>query len=400
MKKFFCIFFFSLAATVCFSCSDNGSNETMLPQEPDSEESINPGADGNYDNIGIEYDDGTNIVMHVKIAIDKEGWDMRDETFFKTGLKKQWEGINERFNGLDKKGKLQRNYIFIPDLDDIILYNFNDNKEAPAGSHWEVTRWHSDRIDLKKFQILVSYDFAIQEEEVGKSGGHGDSNGLSNILVINPGEQNVGKFYDVFSDAANTVAAITHELGHCRGVIDTYLCRVNSKNNPVSGQGFEPEKGNMNNPYPSLDKCEWSEYEMRVINLNGAKKQQYLCYYCVHDWFPDIIEFDVTENGEPVTNCVLNVYKMSDYKIHPTPVKTYAFSGGILRKNSKDIFWHGSAAWSYYNMVLIEVINDKTQNKAYSFMPAYELHNQGIIDKFENKLTNSIFKRSIDIKKR
>ena len=250
MKKFFCIFFFSLAATVCFSCSDNGSNETMLPQEPDSEESINPGADGNYDNIGIEYDDGTNIVMHVKIAIDKEGWDMRDETFFKTGLKKQWEGINERFNGLDKKGKLQRNYIFIPDLDDIILYNFNDNKEVPAGSHWEVTRWHSDRIDLKKFQILVSYDFAIQEEEVGKSGGHGDSNGLSNILVINPGEQNVGKFYDHFSDAANTVAAITHELGHCRGVIDTYLCRVNSKNNPVSGQGFEPEKGNMNNPYP------------------------------------------------------------------------------------------------------------------------------------------------------
>ena len=90
MKKFFCIFFFSLAATVCFSCSDNGSNETMLPQEPDSEESINPGADGNYDNIGIEYDDGTNIVMHVKIAIDKEGWDMRDETFFKTGLKKHW----------------------------------------------------------------------------------------------------------------------------------------------------------------------------------------------------------------------------------------------------------------------------------------------------------------------
>lgn len=397
MKKYFCTFFFSLFAAACISCSDGNSNEPILPPDPEPEEPVNPGGNDNYDNIGIEYDDGTNIVMHVKIAIDKEGWDMRNEEFFKTRLKTQWEGINERFNELDKKDMLKRNYIFIPDLEDIILYNSNDNKEKPSNSHWEVPKWHSHRIDLKKYQILVAYDFAVQEGEEG--GGHGDSNGLSNILVINPGKQNIGKFYDHFTDKANTVAAITHELGHCRGVIDTYLCRVNGKNNPINGQGFEPEKGNMNNPYPSLDECEWSEYEMRVINLNGAKKQQYLCYNCMNDWFPDMIEFNVVANDEPVKDCTLNIYKMTDYKIHPDAIKTYPFNGGTLRKNAKEIFWHNTAAWSYYNMVFVEAVDNKTGKKGYSFMPAYELHHQGIIDKYENKIEGrSVFKRTIEIK--
>lgn len=394
MKKLFCTLIFSLFATICISCSEDASNEPILPPVP--EEPVNPEENDNYDNIGIEYDDGTNIVMHVKIAIDKEGWNMRNKEFFLSRLKTQWEGINERFNGLDKKNALKRNYIFIPDLEDIILYNHDDNQEDPSSSHWEVPKWHNYRIDRKKYQVLVAYDFTVQEGEGG--GGHGDSYGLSNILVINPGKENIGKFYDHFTTAANTVAAITHELGHSRGLIDTYLCRVNSKNNPINGQGFEPEKGNMNNPYPTLDKCEWSDYEMRVINLNGAQMKQYLLYHCMNDWFPDMIEFSITENGEPVEDCTMNIYKMTDYKVWPDAIKTYPFNGGTLRKNAKEIFWHNTAAWSYYNMVFVEAINNKTGKKGYSFIPAYELHNQGIMDKFENKIEGrSIFKKNIEI---
>ena len=391
-------FIISILALICISCSDGNDVPSPLPVEPETP--VTPGQDGeiDYDKVGIEYDDGTNIIFHVKIAIDKEGWDMRDEEFFKTRLKTQWEGINERFNKLDKKGSLVRNYIFVPDLEDIILYNHDDNKEDPSSSHWEVPKHHNDRIDRNKFQCLVAYDFAVQEGEGGGGFGNGEE-GLGNILVINPSKENIGKFYDHFSDKANTVAAITHEMGHFRGVVDTYLCRINGKNNPVNGEGFEPEKGNMNNPYPALDQCEWSEYEMRVINLNGAKKQQYIFYYCMHDWFPDMIEFNITQNGEPVEDCTLNIYKMTDYKVWPDAIKNYPFNGGTLRKKAKEIFWHNTAAWSYYNMVLVEAIDNKTGKKGYSFMPAYELHNKGIIDKYENKIEGrSIFKRTIEIK--
>lgn len=388
-----------LLASTCISCSEgeDDSNTPQLPEVPEVPVKPDEGGDIDIDKVGIEYNDGTNIIFRVKIAIDKEGWDMRDEEFFKTRLKTQWEGINERFNGLDKKGALIRNYIFVPDLEDIILYSHDDNKENPANSHWEVPKWHNDRIDRKKFQCLVVYDFAVQEGEGG--GGFGDSQGLGNILVINPGKENIGKFYDHFTDKANTVAAITHEMGHFRGVVDTYLCRVNSKDNPINGQGFEPEKGNMNNPYPALNQCEWSEYETRVINLNEAKKQEYICYYCMHDWFPDMIEFNIIQNGEPVEDCTLKVYKMTDYKIWPDAIKTYSFNGGTLRKNGKEIFWHNTAAWSYYNMVFVEAIDNQTGKKGYSFMPAYELHNQGIIDKYENKIEGrSVFKKTIEIK--
>lgn len=329
MNKFIYTLLVLLFATIGANSFNGEDTALTLPKE---------NGNSKYDNINIEYDNGTNIVMHVKIAIDKEGWEMRDE-IFKTRLKTQWEGINKRFNGLDKKGMLKRNYIFIPDLEDIILYECDDNKKNPANSHWEIPQWHNDRIDRKKYHFLVVYDFAVQEGEGG--GGHGDNDGLGNILVINPGKENIGKFYN-------------HE---------------------------------------------WSEYEMRAINLNGAKKQQYLLYYCMNDWFPDMIEFNVTENGEAVEGYTLKVYKMTNYKIEADPIKTYTFNESILRKNAKEIFWHGNEAWHYYNMVFVEALNNKTGNKGYCYMPAYEVHNQGVIDKFEKKTKEySVFKKNIEIK--
>lgn len=398
MKRLQTLILCMLASTY-ISCSDGGNSIPTLPEEPETPVKPDEGDEIDFDKIGIEYNDGTNIIFHVKIAIDKEGYEMRDMEFFKTRLKTQWEGINKRFNGLDKKDALKRNYIFVPDLEDIILYSHDDNKEDPSSSHWEVPKYHNDRIDRKKFQCMVAYDFAVQEGEGG--GGFGDNDGLGNILVINPGKQNIGKFYDHFAESANTVAAITHEMGHFRGVVDTYLCRVSGKNNPVNGQGFEPEAGNMNNPYPALDKCEWSEYEMRAINANGAKKALYLLHKCMRDYFPDNLEFTVTQNGEPVVDCTLNIYNAGGYKVDPKAVKTFNFTGGMLRKEGHELFWTHDWVqypWTYYTMVLLEAINNKTGKKGYSFLPAYEVHNKGLIDKYENKITGkSIFKRTIEI---
>ena len=388
-----------LFAIVSISCSSGDDNQPQLPENPETP--VNPGdGDIDYSKVGIEYDDGKNIIFHVKIAIDKEGFEMRDMEFFKSRLKTQWEKINERFNGLDKKGALKRNYIFVPDLEDIILYSHDDNKEDPSSSHWEVPKHHNAKIDRKKFQCLVAYDFAVQDGEGG--GGFGDDDGLGNILVINPGKDNIGKFYDHFAEKANTVAAITHEMGHFRGVVDTYLCRINASNNPVSGQGFEPETGNMNNPYPTLDKCAWSDYEMRVINLNGAEKEYWLIYKCMRDYFPDFIEFTVTEEGKSVEDCTLNFYKAEDYKIIKNPIKSFEFEGGLLRKNGHELFWQNDwdkYPWTYYNLLLVEAVNNETGKKGYGFLPAYEAHNQGLKDKYEDKISGkSVFKKVIEIK--
>lgn len=399
MTRFYSLIF-CILALACISCSDGSNNEPQLPPE-EPEKPVNPGGEEiDFSKVGIEYDDGTNIIFHVKLAIDKEGYEMRDAAYFKTHLKTQWEKINERFNGLDKKKALKRNYIFVPDLENIILYSRNDNKDKPYDVHWEVPKHHNAEIDRKKFQCLVVYDFAIQEDEVGKGGGFGDDDGLANILVINPGESNVGKFYDHFSESANTAAAITHEMGHFRGITDTYLCNISANNNPVSGEGFKAETGNMNNPYPSLENCAWSDYEIRVINLNGAKKEFRLSWNCMQAYFPENIELTITENGTNIEDCTLNIYKIEDYKVNPTIIKTFSIEGNTVRKNATELFWYGSAAWSFYHLILVEVINNKTKNKGYSFIPAYEVHNQGVIDKYENKISGkSTFKRTIEIKK-
>lgn len=350
----------------------------------------------NYDDVGVEYDDGQNIIFHVKIAIDKEGLEMKDNDmeYFRTNLEKQWADINQRFNGLDKKGKLKRNYIFVPDLKDIIVYDFKDKD-----SHWNVPKDYSDRIEPKKYQCVVVYDFAVQEGEGG--GGFGDTDGVGNILVINPGKGNIGKFYDHFAESALGAPSIVHEFGHFRGIVDTYLCRVSKQNNPISNQSFEPEAGNMNNPYPTLDQCAWSDYEISVMNVNGAKKEHYMIYKTMRDYFPDFVELTVTENGEPIEGFSLKFYPMENNVIKKDPARNHESGVSKIKLEAKPLFWNFDwiqYPWTYCNLYLVEAISKKTGNKGYLFMPCYEVHKQGIKDKVEEPIDNySTFKRTINI---
>ena len=400
MGNYLYIFVMGLFMMAACSCSDG--NDGIVPGDIDKLEPENPvppqGTDwDDFADTGIEYDDGKNIVFHVKIAIDKESWDLRGENFFKSNLKKQFEEINTRFNGLDKKGMLKRNYIFIPDLEDIIVYDRADLPDMPWDAHARVIETYPARIDKQKFQVVVQYDCYIQPDEVGRGGGHGDNQGISSILVISPGEDMVEKFKDVFTEEANTAAAITHEFGHARGVVDTYLTRVSANNNPIYPMGYEPEKGNMNNPYPKLENCEWSEYEMRVINYCGAKKQQYMLHHCMNDLFPDYIEFTINDSKAAPKGYSMKIYKEDNYKIVSTPIHTFQIEGNLLRKSGHEIFWHGNVAWYYYNMVFIEVTNIATGKKGYTYLPAYIVHNQGLID-HENGVSKSTYKCDIEIK--
>ena len=69
-----------------------------------------------------DYDNGDTIFINVKIAIDEKGWNTKTPTYFKNELIRQWQQINDRFNGSDKKKELKRVYVFKPDVDDIIVY--------------------------------------------------------------------------------------------------------------------------------------------------------------------------------------------------------------------------------------------------------------------------------------
>ena len=355
-----------------------------------------------YDDIGVEYDDGTNIIFHVKLAIDKEGFEMNnnDMEFFRNKLAIQWDEINVRFNGLDKKRILKRNYIFVPDLEDIIVYEHKN-----AGSNWNVPNDYADRIDQQKYQCLVSYDCVVQKDEVNNGGGYSQTDyGMGSILVIHPGAENIGKFIDHFS-GNNGTTSITHELGHFRGLIDTYWCGLNASNNLITHQGFQPERGNMMGAcYEPLETIEWSEYEMYVLNATGAKKCS--IYKTVAQYFADDVEITVTENGQPVEGFTLNFYP-KDYtgsKIEKVS-QNHTEKGSKLTLNAKvPLFWPWQGWYENYphtfnRLLLAEAISQKTGKKGYIFIPVYEVHKQGLKDKFEKPITGrSVFKTTINIK--
>lgn len=362
-----------------------------------------------YDDISREYDDGENIIFHVKLAIDKEGLEMmhNDMEYFRNNLAIQWDEINKRFNGLDKKGMLKRNYIFVPDLEDIIVFKYVD-----GNSNWNVANDYKDQIDINKFQLVVSYDFWQQSDEGGGGFGGVTPEGLDHIKVTcySKSKEDIDNIFNLNSSLHDE--AITHELGHFRGIMDTYWCEFNKNNNLITHEGFSPEKGNMMGAcYEPTKTAYWSDYEMYVINATGCKNTN--IYKTVNQYFADDIEITVTENGKPVKGFTLNYYKEIDLKDDPNKGKmvpesiynTYKSTTNkvVMSTTNKLFYWD---SWTFENrpatwvsLVLFEAISNETGNKGYIFIPIYEAHKQGLIDKFENKITGrSILRKTIDIK--
>lgn len=356
-----------------------------------------------YSDTDREYDDGENIIFHVKLAIDEEGFAMMDKNmeFFKEYLGNQWDAINQRFNRLDKKEILNRNYIFVPDLEDIIVY-----KSVNGDSHWNVATDYADRIDVEKFQLSVAYDFVQQNGDGGGGFGGKCPKGMNHIMVTcySKTKEDIRKYAgtDGLSDES-----IVHELGHYRGLIDTYWCEVSAANNKVNGKSFAPERGNMMGAcYAPIEEVEWSEYEMYVINATAAGGKNVDMHGTMRDYFPDKVEFQVTENGQPVEGFTIKFYpKPYNKDVIETVSQSYTQNGSKLTLNARwPLFWpweqwYNGSPWAFNRVLLIEVISKKTDKKAYEFLPVYEVHKQGLLDKSENKKEGeSVFKMTIDIK--
>ena len=352
-----------------------------------------------YNDVEREYDDGKNCIFHVKIAIDKPGYEMsgRDMRYFQEKIAIQWEAITERFNALDKNGLLKRNYIFVPDVKDIIVYdeNYFNRKDNP-------------RIPYRKFQLIACYDF-YEDDDISMGGGYsGDIKSGIDIIGLKAYCKDAKEFDRVLNPATSGFEeAMVHELGHFRGLIDTYWCEISKSNNTITGEAFSPEWGNMMGAcYQPIGKVWWSDYESYVLNATGAK-------HCgasstiMAQYFPDDAEFTITENGEPVEGFTLNFYP-KDYsgsKIEKISQSYTQENGSKITLNAKvPLFWRSQSwyenyAYTFNRILLAEAISKKTGKKGYIFIPVYEVHKQGLIDKFVNSITgHSVFKATIDIK--
>lgn len=349
-----------------------------------------------YNDVEREYDDGKNCIFHVKIAIDKPGYEMsgRDMKYFQEKIAIQWEAITERFNALDKNGLLKRNYIFAPDVKDIIVYdeNYFSRKDNP-------------RIPYDKFQLIACYDFKKDDINMGGGSYSGDMNTGIDLIGMGAHCKNAEEFDRVLNpETSGFEEAMAHELGHFRGLLDTYLCEQSASKNEINGQSFTPEWGNMMGAcYQPIGKVWWSDYEAYVINVTGAK-------HCagsgtVAEYFPENMEVTVTEEGKPCNDFTLKFYPKDDNGYIKSVKNIFKGTEGVIQIDAKRLFWKDEGGWNkrpyagfFYKLFLVEAINKKTGKKGYKMLPFYDVHKQGLIDKSEKPIDGeSTFKYSINI---
>jgi len=326
-----------------------------------------------------DYDDGSTIYINVKIAIDKKGWDIQTPKYFKEKLKEQWEQINARFNDCDKKHQLKRKYIFKPDLDDIIVYS--------GCSYWGENGANTKAIsqmDKSIFKLVVIYDFFYEGAEAGEyGGGCGNDDGIGTILVINGSEGMKNKYNDHFGPC--TYRAITHELGHFRGVIDLYADVVKGADNPVNGEAYNPPHCLMNDYcYTPDEESSWSEYAIKIINKTGNAKQVNMIDQLMFDDFADKMNITVTKNALPI-DAKVNLYPATysfvswSNTVSKTPYCTYDVKNGNYSVNDlRSLFYKNKTVlYDRRQVFLVEAVIADGQ-KEYRWISDFDMHNSGM----------------------
>lgn len=326
-----------------------------------------------------DYDDGTTIYINVKIAVDRKGCQTQSPAFFKEKLTTQWNEINARFNNCDKKHQLKRKYIFKPDLDDIIVYD--------GCSYWGENGADTkaiQRMDKNIFKLVVIYDFFYEGAEKGEyGGGCGNNNGIGTILVINASEGMKNKYNDHFNQY--TYRAITHELGHFRGVIDLYADVVEGKNNPVNGEGFTPPHCLMNDYcYTPDEESSWSDYAIKIINMVGNTKQSGLIDELMYRDFADNMIIKMTINGTPANGKIALYPATYSYEtwcntVSKTPYCTYNIqNGSYIINNLRGLFFKNPEnKWDRRQVFLVEATTVDGQKK-YTWISDFMMHNSGM----------------------
>lgn len=350
---------FLLFSFMLCSCEDISDNykENVVPQ------------------YTLDYDDGQTIYINVKLAVDKKGWEEKGEEFFKTKLTEQWRQINERFNVCGQKGnvKLARKYVFQPDIDNIIVYD--------GCSYWgSADKYVISHMIETTFKLVVVYDCYYEGSEAGEyGGGCGNNNGVGTILVINASDAAKNKYNDHFDEY--TYRAITHELGHFRGVIDLYAEVIDGANNPVNGESFMPISCLMNNQTYTPDaESVWSDYAVKIINKAGNKKVPGMIDEYMYEDFAKELVIKATEKGSPV-NAEIKLYPQTARyanAISATPSKEIILENGVVNLDAYSVFFHNPNNDKTNRTAIFLVEANSDGRKKYVWLADYMLHNAGI----------------------
>ncbi|WP_339735051.1 hypothetical protein [uncultured Sunxiuqinia sp.] len=327
-----------------------------------------------------DYDNGDTIYINVKIAIDERGWNSKTPDYFKTELTKQWQQINARFNNSDRKKLLKRTYVFQPDVNDIIVYS-GCSYWGENGANEKVIK----QMDTTFFKLGVIYDFFYEGAEAGEyGGGCGDDRGIGTILVINGSEDFKNKYNDHFG--VYTYRAITHELGHFRGVTDLYIDVIEAANNPLSQEKFMPDHCLMNDfCYTPDEESYWSDYAVKIINKVGNQKKAGLINDLMYEDFADRMLITATKNGDPIDAQVKLYPAEYDHTkwssvIKETPLFVYSLTNGQFQVNDlRKLFFRSDNHWDRYHVFLSEATVGN--EKRYLWIADYMMHESGMDEK-------------------
>jgi hypothetical protein len=198
---------------------------------------------------------------------------------------------------------------------------------------------------------------------------HSDWTGWGNEVVSLCYRRADGSIEDMLS-SYTTSEAITHELGHARGVPDVYAMAVTS--NPVGGGNFEPVTCIMNVCWGGTA---WSPYARLLINRNRDLVQGQEGFHPLEEVsFPLAARLEVTRRGAPLAGASLNIYreKMYENRIDPEPAfQKTLLADGTISLSPRELFIAPGETGLAYGVLLLEIIDG--DDKLYRFLPAYDL---------------------------
>lgn len=261
------------------------------------------------------------------------------------------------------------------------------------GSSKDVLKTYGgDDFDFRKYDVLVMFDMLKDhdDEHPGAAAG-GVKNGLCGIYVRNG---DTLKMKEIFTDG--TYKTVAHELGHYRMVTDIYATQVRAHKNPVTDEAFIPVPCIMHNA--SRDGV-WCPYAMKIINYCAESRvpaNDYPDFF--RSMFPDSIQFNITEKGQPKEGIVLNLYgcRAKHNDVIKPAYRTYKSNseGKIILTEVKDMYCNppqperpDNLPYGRWFNFLVEAIDGNTRK--YYWMPEYEVQ----LMFFENK---NIYEMNID----
>ena len=342
-------FLYILSCLIGCICVTSCSKETEeLIEEPDTEEPIPPS-----DREVWSFD--------VKVVLDRATYKLyfSDVDIVKKKLQERFDEVAALYRGKNDITFFDADIKFNPVFEESFVYDCSSEKVFQEG-----VTYRGD------YPYLLIIDGCIGDYEDERI--HSDWTGWGKEIVClfdnGLGTVDGGTVYDILSKY-KTSEAITHELGHARGVPDIYAMEV--KTNPVCNLTFSPVECIMNLCWGGES---WSEYAQLLINRNKDLVRGESGFFPLEEpSFPETLTLKISREEQPISNVKVNVYgsKMYSYTVEDKPVSSYTTDDSGCISLDPKLLYTGLNGDYGYGVVLVEILY--SEDKYYEFVPVYEV---------------------------